>query len=107
MSFYRPIISYDASALNRLLDDFDSSILQTILTRNFYSRITSTNYEEITANLKTQRRERLLNVVAPLARSGECVQPPHEIVFMLLRASNKGNRNWRSLDIRFYNMEDA
>jgi hypothetical protein len=107
MLFYRPIISYDASALNRLLDDFDSSILQAILTRYFYSRITSTNFEEITANRKAQRRELLLDVVDPLARSGECAQPPYEIVSMLLRAYCKGNRDWHSVDIRFYNMEDA
>lgn len=67
MPFYRPVLCYDASALNRLVDDFDTSILQAVLTLHFYSRITSTNFEEIAANRKAQRRELLLDVTeAPM-----------------------------------------
>jgi hypothetical protein len=107
MPAFRPIICFDTSGLNRLLDDFDCSILQALLTRHYYCRITSTNFEEITANLKAQRRELLLNVTDPLAWSGECVLPPNNIVFTLIRSYINGNKDWRSLDTRFYNIEDA
>jgi hypothetical protein len=72
---YRPIISYDTSAINRLLNDPDSSALVSILKSRYYTRITSTNIEEIIANSNIHRRQQLRDFIKPLAATGECFNP--------------------------------
>jgi len=99
---YRPIISYDTSAINRLLNDPDSSALVSILKSRYYTRITSTNIEEIIANSNIHRRQQLRDFIKPLAATGECIQPYHWIVQRLLRLHASGeDYHWRHQDIRF------
>lgn len=105
---YRPIICFDTSAINRLADDFDSYVLQALIARNYFSRITSTSIEEIVKNQGRHRRQQLNEFINPLVAAGECVLPPHQIVKKLAQAHATGKDfDWRKSDIRFYVAEDA
>lgn len=72
MAAFRPIICFDASAINRLADDPDASVLQALLAGNYFSRITSTNLEEIGANQNSHRKQRLHEIMNPLVLWGMC-----------------------------------
>jgi hypothetical protein len=75
-----PILTFDTSGINQLADDPDSEALIAGLRSGFYFRLTFLSVSEIIANKKRNRRVQLLRTCRQLVSSGDCIDPPHEIV---------------------------
>ena len=76
----RPILALDTSGINRLADDPDSHALIAGLRSGFYTRLTFLNVSELIANENRERRACLLQVCRRLMSTGDCIDPPHEII---------------------------
>ena len=67
----------------------------------FRIRLTATNVEEVIAASKEEARKALLNVCQKLLADGDCIQPHHGIIKLLIRDYERhGRSNWKSLGIR-------
>jgi hypothetical protein len=80
----RRIVSFDTSAINQLADDQDSYALIAGLTAGYFVRFPFTAVSEIIATSSGERRKRLLTVCRKLLAVGDCVEPHHEIVKIMV-----------------------
>jgi hypothetical protein len=80
----RKVVSFDTSAINRLTDDPDSDALMAGLTAGYFVRFPFTAVSEIIATSSGERREHLLSVCKPLLAVGDCIEPHHEILKIMV-----------------------
>jgi hypothetical protein len=103
----RPVLIFDTSALNALLDDKESEFLIPALRSGFFVRETGTNLEEVAATTSVDRRQKLLDLCRRLLSAGGCVQPYHLIIEALIRHWIGATAfNWKDIRIRFQDYED-
>lgn len=85
MADNRKIISLDTSAVNQFADDADSDALIAGLTVGFFIRLPFTVVSEIIATSSGERRKRLLTLCRKLLVAGDCIEPHHEILKVMVR----------------------
>ena len=85
MTDERKIISFDTSGVNRLADDPDSDALIAGFTVGYFIRLPFTVVSEIIATSSGERRKRLLTVCRKLFAAGDCIEPHHEILKIMVR----------------------
>ena len=85
----RKIISLDTSAINRLADDPHSEALIAGLIVGYFVRFPFTAVSEIIATSKGERRGQLLRVCRRLLGSGDCIEPHHEIMRLMVARFEK------------------
>lgn len=96
----------DTSGVNHLADDPERPSLMAGITSGYFSRITSTNIEEIAANVGTERKTQLLDVCQALLAKGECITAYQEIIASMSRDFDRnGLFNWQHLPVRFEEAE--
>ena len=83
----QPILIFDTSGVNRLVDDPDSGALIAGLRSGFHVRLTFTSVSEIVATTNGDRRGKLLRVCRQLA--GDCIDPQHRIIQKWSQASKR------------------
>jgi hypothetical protein len=76
----RPIVIFDTSGINRLLDDPDFPAFADDLISGLHVRFTFTSLSEVVATKSGERRNQLLAVCRQLIVSGDCIKPHHDIV---------------------------
>jgi hypothetical protein len=104
----KPTVIFDTSAINKLMDDSESTSLVVSLRSGFTNRLTGNNLEEIAATSCAQRRQDLLNYCKRLLSGGDCIGP-HPLVLETLvkRFSEASVFDWRSVDVRFREYEEV
>ena len=85
----RKIVSFDTSAINRLADDPDSDALIAGLTAGYFVRFPFTAVSEIIATSSGDRRELLVRVCRRLLAAGDCIEPHHEILKIMVARFEK------------------
>jgi hypothetical protein len=104
----RPILTFDTSAINKLADDSDSRALIGGLGSGFFVRLTFTNVEEVVASTSGQRRGKLLDVCGQLLSSGDCIDPPDELLKKLIaRFEEPSPFNWETVDVSVPNAKQV
>lgn len=103
----RKIISFDTSAINRLADDPDSDALVAGLRAGYFIRFPFTAVSEIIATSSGERREQLLNVCRRLLAVGDCIEPHHEILkIMVTRFENSLPLDHVNVNLRMIEAEN-
>ena len=101
-----PIWMPDTSALNRLADDPNSEALLSVLRANHFVRLPFTVVSESIASKNPERRKTLLRVCKRLlTASGDCIEPSHEIIRMMVARFEKGLPTNVSVDVRMLEAE--
>ena len=88
--YNRQILIFDTSVVNALADDGDSGPLIAGLESGYFIRFPFTVVGEVIANSSGERREQLLRVCRRLLLSaGDCVEPQHEIIKIMVARFEK------------------
>ena len=86
----RKILSPDTSAINRIADDPYSEALIAGLKSGYFMRFPFTTVSEIIATSEGARRAQLLKVARRLlAVAGDCIEPHHEIIKIMVARFEK------------------
>jgi len=107
-----PILTFDTSAINRLVDEKDATDLDALIARlrsGFFVRLTFTNVEEAVANTCGERRRKVLDVCRRLVSSGgrlaegiHCIDPTGEIIRKMVAGFEGGAPfDWQGVDVGF------
>jgi hypothetical protein len=103
----RKILSFDTSAINCLADDHCSDALVAGLTSGCFVRFPFTVFSEIIASSSGERRKELLRVCRKLLSVGDCVEPQHEIIrIMVARFENSLPLGLADVNLRMKDAED-
>jgi hypothetical protein len=103
----RKILSFDTSGINRLADDPDSDALIAGLASGYFVRLPFTTASEIIATSSGARRMKLLEVCHKLIREGDCIEPHHEIIRIMVARFEQGlPLDLRSVNLRMAEAED-
>lgn len=97
---------FDASGLNWLADDPDSTAMLKCIGLGFWVRVTETNIAEIGAS-KAERRWLLIETCRRLQISGECIRPYHWIIGQMvkLHAACPDRFHWQRIGVRAPELE--
>lgn len=99
---HRSILTFDTSAINRLVDDPDCDTLVADPRRGFHVRLSFTSVSEVIATENRERRQTLVGICRRLLESGDCVDPQHEILRkMVARFEAYPSFDWRDVYVRF------
>ncbi|MFZ0640807.1 MAG: hypothetical protein WA020_10865 [Candidatus Acidiferrales bacterium] len=103
---YKPILTFDTSAINHLADDPDSDALIARLTSGFHVRLTFMSISEVIATKNTHRnlnrRGRLVSLCRRLLFAGDAIDPQDVLLEKLITAFEGGSSfDWRSVDVGF------
>jgi hypothetical protein len=85
----RTVISFNTSAINQLADDPHGDALIAGLTAGHFVRFPFTTISEIIATSKGERRAQLLRVARKLLASGDCIEPHHEMMRVMVARFEK------------------
>ncbi len=86
----RPILIPDTSVINRLADDADPEALIAGLTSGYFIRFPFTAVSEVIATTSGDRRRQLLRVCRRLlSAAGDCLEPHHEILRIMVTRFEK------------------
>jgi hypothetical protein len=97
----RPILMLDTSSINGLTDDPDSGALIAGLRSGYFVRFPFTSISEIIATTSGDRRQQLLQVCRRLlASAGDCIEPHHEIIRIMVARFEKS----LPLDLEYVNL---
>ena len=97
-----PIWTPDTSAINRLADDLDSDALIAGLSSGFFVRLTFTSIAEVTANVDSDRRRKLIRVCRQLLSAGDLIDPQDEILKKMIEEFEaQPSFDWRKVRIDF------
>jgi len=103
-------ISFDTSGINNVEDGGASaeSVMRGLMS-GFDVVLTGMVVEEIVATRNRDRRVALLSQLRWLLSEARCIQPAQEVLRRLIfeHAKNSSNFNWRNVDVRARNYEDA
>lgn len=103
----KPILTFDTSGVNWLADDPDSDALIAGLKSGFHTRLTFLGVSEIIANRDRKRRGQLLEICRQLMSSGDCIDPPHEIIRKtVLHFEESKILNWTNVSVDFPEAQD-
>jgi hypothetical protein len=103
----RKIISFDTSAINRVADEPDSDALIAGLTAGYFVRFPFTAVSEIIATSSGERRKQLLRVCRRLLAVGDCIEPHHEILkIMVARFENSKPLDHVNVNLRMIEAEN-
>lgn len=98
----QPILTLDTSAINRLADDPDSQPLMEGLRSGYFVRLTFLSIEEVVATTVGNRRHQLFGVCKRLLSSGDCIDPPDELLEKLIASFEESAPfNWQDVDVSF------
>jgi hypothetical protein len=104
----KPIVTFDTSTLNRLVEDGNPEHSITEILSRFDVRLTDMSISEIYATKRTEKREDLNAVCRRfLAAGGQCLYPAHWIIGFLMLQFHKDPVafDWRTVQVRFREME--
>ena len=73
----KPVIIFDTSGLNNLLNDSEAKILAIGVRSGYFVRQTETNLGEIISTGDPDQRYRLLAGTRALLTAGDCIYPYH------------------------------
>jgi hypothetical protein len=97
----RKVLSFDTSGINALRGDSESASLMAGVKTGFHTRLNATNVDEVIATSEEAERTALLDVCQQLLGGGDCIQPYHWILEILISDYERhGKSSWKSLDIR-------
>lgn len=103
-----PIIGFDTSAINGLLDDPNSTVMLPEIRARFHVRLNFTSLAELTATPNALRRSKLLALCKDLMRSGDCIHNAYQLLQILIHDSEASPTfDWQAVDIRFQKAEDV
>jgi hypothetical protein len=74
----------DTSAVNELADDPESDVIMAGLRSGYFVRFPFTVVSEIIANTSGERRRKLLGLCRKLLSEGDCIEPHHEILRIMV-----------------------
>jgi hypothetical protein len=99
-----PVISFDTSVFNRMLDDGpEAEPIFIALKHGYHFRLIAPNVEEIMANTKLARREELFRICRRLAYQGEgdTIQPHQELLRLLIsrHAGDPAHFVWQNVNM--------
>ncbi|HVA00080.1 MAG TPA: hypothetical protein VMV34_00340 [Terriglobia bacterium] len=105
----KPILTFDTSAINRLVDDPECDILINGLVSGFSLRLTFTSINEVAQTSGGARREHLFGICKQLLTSGDCLLPVGELLRMLIQAFDRDTSTfeWSEVDVRLEEAVEA
>src|SRR6266571_5598039 len=103
----KPVLTFDTSGLNHLADDPDRPAIVAGLRVGYFTRLTLTSVEEISANSSRARRDDLVGLCGSLLAAGECVHPHNWLLDELVNTyqRNPNGFDWTSVPIALPKME--
>lgn len=101
-----PIVGFDTSAINELVDDPNRAVLLPKVRSRFHVRLSAAAAGELIATPDALRRSRLMALCKELMQSGDCIHNAYQLLQMLIRDSEASPTfDWQLADIRFQEAE--
>jgi hypothetical protein len=108
---YLPIITFDTSAHNRLLEDRDrSEPLMAAVRASMFFRFAGLSVEELISTPDPVKRAELFTCCARLQQGpADCLYPQNELIRLLVveHLKNPSAFDWTTVDVRGWEYEDA